>query len=229
MEKLINRKTVFHLHTKYSYDSFLKPETIVDTLVKANIDNVIITDHNSILGAQEAKRYAEENHNGKINVIIGEEVNTDIGDIIGFPLKEEIQDFDHLIVIDKIKKQGGFVCIPHPYKYHNLFRIHESKFLNEIDFVEVFNSRLTDKFNGFAQELADSLSNKKEIIGTDAHLKKDLLNTFFIYDENMKFKERLTNYTSKRNYWLSQTIKNIKKKNLLGIIKGLLLAILNKF
>jgi hypothetical protein len=228
MEKLINSKTVFHLHTKYSQDSFLEPSAIIDILVKANIDNVIITDHNSIRGAKEAKQYARTKYDNKINVIIGEEVYTDIGDIIGFPLKEEIQDYDHIKVIDKIKNQGGFVCIPHPYKYHNLFKIHESNFLKKIDFIEIFNARLNEKLNGFAQELADSLTDKKEIIGTDAHLKKELLNTFFIFNENLELKDKQTKYTSKRNYWMSQTIKNVKKKNLKGIAKGLALAALNK-
>jgi predicted metal-dependent phosphoesterase TrpH len=228
MEELINSKTVFHIHTKYSHDSFLEPSTIIDTLVKANIKNVIITDHNSISGAVEAKHYANEKYNNQINVIIGEEINTDIGDIIGFPLKEEIQDVDHFKVIEEIKKQGGYVCIPHPYKYHNLFKIHEQKFLNIIDYIEIFNARLNEKLNNFAEELADSLSNKRKIIGSDAHLKRELLNTFFIYDENLEIKEKLAKYTSKRNYWMSQTIKNVKKKNLKGIIQGLLLATLNR-
>ncbi len=228
MEELKNSKTVFHVHTKYSHDSFLKPSTIIDTMVKGKINNIIITDHNSILGAQEAKRYAVEKYRNKINVIVGEEVYTDIGDIIGFPLKEEIQDFDHTIVIDKIKKQGGFVCIPHPYKYHNLFKIHEPKLLNDIDYIEIFNARLSEKLNGFAEELADSLSEKKKIIGTDAHLERELLKTYFIYDDNFKLKEKLTIYSSKRNYWMSQTIKNIKRKNIKGIVQGIVLAVLNR-
>ena len=229
MEQLINTKTVFHIHTRYSNDSFLKPSKIIDIMVNANIDNVVITDHNSIRGAEEAKNYAIMKYNNKINVIIGEEVKTNIGDIIGFPLHTEIQDVDHFKVVNEIKKQGGFVCLPHPYKYHNLYKIHDTNFLKTVDFIEIFNSRLNTKLNNFAEELADSLTDKKKIVGSDAHLKRELLNVFFMYNESMEIDQKTTNFTSKRNYWLSQSIKGFKKKDAKLIFQGLVLAALNKF
>ena len=227
MEILKKSKTVFHVHTYYSIDSFLKPNILVDVLFKAKIDNVIITDHNSIRGAIEAKTYAEEKYNSKFNVIIGEEVKTDIGDIIGFPIMDEIQLKDHKRVIDEIKKQGGFVCLPHPYKSHDMLQIHDDQFINSLDFIEVFNSRISKKQNQFAEEMANKF-NKKKIIGSDAHIKKELLNTFVIFDDNFAIENYSANYTSKRNFRTSQMIQDIKKKNISGVIKYLSLALLNK-
>lgn len=229
MEKLINTKTVFHIHTNYSNDSYSKPSKIIDIMVNANIDNVIITDHNSIRGAVEAQNYASRKYNNKINVIIGEEVKTNIGDIIGFPLHTEIQEVDHFKVVEEIKRQGGFVCLPHPYKYHNLYKIHDINFLKNVDFIEVFNSRLNKKLNNFAEELADGLTDKKKIVGSDAHLKRELLNVYFMYNENMEITQKTTNFTSKRNYWLSQCIKGIKKKDIKLIFQAIVLAAINKF
>jgi predicted metal-dependent phosphoesterase TrpH len=226
MEILKNSKTVFHVHTYYSIDSFLKPVALVDVLYKANVDNVIITDHNSVRGALEAKEYAEKTYSNKFNVIIGEEVKTDIGDIIGFPIKEEIQLKDHKKVIDEIKAQGGYVCLPHPYKSHDMLQIHDYQFIDTLDFVEVFNSRISQKQNQSAKEMAKKY-NKKIIVGSDAHLKKELLNTFIVFNDNFEIKDYSTSYTSKRNLRTSQMIQDIKRKNIAGVVKYLSLAILN--
>ena len=227
MEILKKSKTVFHVHTYHSIDSFLKPKVLVDVLFKAKIDNVIITDHNSIRGALEAKAYAEKNYTNKFNVIIGEEVKTDIGDIIGFPIKDEIQLKDHKKVIDEIKKQGGFACLPHPYKSHNLLKIHEQQFIDSIDFIEIFNARVSKKLNEYAKEMA-SYYNKNTIIGSDAHVKGDLLNASFIFNNSLEIQECSAIYTTKRNFRLSQLVQNLKEKNIVGIVKYFSLSLINR-
>lgn len=227
MEVLKNTKTIFHVHTYHSIDSFLKPDFIVDSFYNAKIDNVIITDHNSIRGAVEAKDYAEKKYGDRINVIIGEEVKTDIGDIIGFPISTEIQLKDHTKVIDEIKNQGGFVCLPHPYKSHNLMKIHEQQFIDSIDFIEIFNARISKKLNGYAEEMA-SYYNKNTIVGADAHVKGDLFNASFTFNNSLEIIECSTTYTTKRNFRLSQLVQNLKEKNIAGIIKYMSLSLINK-
>lgn len=224
---IFNKKIVFHIHTKYSFDSDLEPALIVDTLFKENISVAIITDHNSIQGAIEAKSYAEKKYRDKFNVIVGEEVKTDIGDIIGFPLKEEIQLVDHLEVIADIKRQGGYVCLPHPYKSHNLLRIHDHDFIELMDFIEIFNGRTSAKLNSYANELAAKFK-KKVIVGSDIHVKKELLNTYFIFNENMEIIESETNYIKKRTYRKHQFDQNLKKKNLKESAEYAFLALINK-
>jgi len=215
------------MHTKYSHDCNVEPALIVDTLFKANISVAIITDHNSIQGAVEAKAYAEKKYGDKFTVIVGEEVLTDIGDIIGFPLKDEIQLVDHREVISNIKNQGGYVCLPHPYKSHNLLRIHDPDFIELLDFIEIFNSRTGERLNDYAKEMAEKF-NKKVMVGSDSHVITELLNTYFIFDENMEIVQSKTKYVKRRNYRIYQLMQNIKTRNFREVAEYAFLAILNK-
>ena len=162
-----------------------------------------------------------------VTVIVGEEVLTDIGDIIGFPLKDEIQLVDHREVISNIKNQGGYVCLPHPYKSHNLLRIHDTDFIESLDFIEIFNSRTGEKLNDYAKEMAKKF-NKKVMVGSDSHVITELLNTCFIFNENMEIIESKTKYVKRRNYRIYQLMQNIKNRNLKEVAEYAFLAILNK-
>ena len=101
----------FHIHSKFSYDSLLSPKRIVRVAKKRGLDGIAITDHDTIKGALEASKF-----NDSIYVIIGSEIRTEKGDVIGLFLNEEITSkyFDE--VVDEIKSQGGLVVLPHPYK-----------------------------------------------------------------------------------------------------------------
>jgi predicted metal-dependent phosphoesterase TrpH len=222
-----NKKIAFHIHTKYSSDCNSEPSQIVDTLVSKGISIAIITDHNTIRGAIEAKRYAEEKYKNNFQVIVGEEVLSDIGDIIGFPIIEEIAPGNHNNVIQIMKRQKASICLPHPYKSHNLFLIHEEKFIQQFDFIEVFNSRINSKLNSYAEELCEKY-NKIPIIGIDAHTIEDLGNCFLTYNDRMEIIDSLRTETRKRNIRKSQVINARKKNKRLDIIKYQLLSIINR-
>jgi len=104
-----------HLHTRYSIDSYLKLETIIEVCQKKDINAVAVTDHGTIEGAEKLREKIEKK-NAKIKVITGEEIFTTKGEIIGLFLKERIP---YLLspeeTIRRIKKQGGLVYIPHPF------------------------------------------------------------------------------------------------------------------
>ena len=69
-----------------------------------------VTDHGEIDGALEIAKIAP------FKVIIGEEVLTPYGEIIGLFIKEKIASpCSPEEAISKIKKQGGIVVIPHPF------------------------------------------------------------------------------------------------------------------
>jgi len=46
-----------HIHSKYSYDGILEPRDIVKIAIKRGLDGIAITDHNTVKGALEAKKY----------------------------------------------------------------------------------------------------------------------------------------------------------------------------
>ena len=84
MKKL---RAELHCHSTYStVDGVLTPEKIITVAKKNKIDIIALTDHNEIKGAQELKRIAP----AWLNVIVGEEITTKQGDIIGLFLKEKV-------------------------------------------------------------------------------------------------------------------------------------------
>jgi predicted metal-dependent phosphoesterase TrpH len=224
---LLNKKINFHIHTKYSFDSFLEPSFIVDYLYQNGFEVAIITDHNTIKGALEAKAYAEKKYKDKFIVIVGEEVKSNIGDIIGFPITNEINPGDYKTVIKQMKEQNAILCLPHPYKSHDLFLIHQEEFINEFVFIEVFNARINDKLNEHAEKLAEKY-NKLKIVGNDAHVKSDLLNCSNYYRNNLKNPEFSVKRTHIRNVRKSQIINFLKKKNPVSIIKYFFLFVIGK-
>lgn len=222
-----NKKIVFHIHTKYSSDSNSEPSEIVDTLVNSGIDTAIITDHNTIKGAVEAKIYSEKKYGEKFKVIVGEEVLSDMGDIIGFPITDEIPKGSYQDVIKSMKEQNAYICLPHPYKSHDFFLIHEEQFLAQFDFIEIYNSRINTKLNEYAVKL-NQKHNKIAIIGNDAHTIEDLKNCFVMYNNKMEIIESLTNSTPIKNIRKSQMIHAKKKHKTRDIIKYSFLSLINK-
>lgn len=224
---LLNKKINFHIHTKYSFDSFLEPKFIVDYLYQNGYEIAIITDHNTIKGAMEAKYYAEEKYKNKFTVIIGEEIKTDIGDVIGFPLIKEIEPGNYKQVIRQIKEQNALLCLPHPYKSHDLFLLHQDDFIEEFDIIEIFNSRLSDNLNEQAVRLAEKY-NKIKIVGNDAHVKADLLNCMIFYNNSLERPEVKIKQTSIRSIRKSQIINFYKRKNLIQLLKYLIIFLFGK-
>ena len=222
-----NKKLVFHIHTNYSSDCNSRPSEIVDFLVERGVEIAIITDHNAIEGAQEAKLYADSKYKEKIQVIIGEEVLSDVGDIIGFPILKEIPTGKYQDIISNMKAQNAKICLPHPYKSHDLFLIHDDKFISEFDFIEVFNSRLKDNLNFYAEKLCKKFQ-KIPIIGNDAHTIEDLDNCYLKYNEEMLIIDSYKGKTKKRNIRKSQVINTKKKKKIPDIFKYQLLRFINK-
>ncbi|NQE05720.1 Error-prone DNA polymerase [ANME-1 cluster archaeon GoMg1] len=154
-----------HIHSSYSFDSFSKPANIVEKAIQRGLKGIAITDHNTIRGGVEAYQYALEKHPDFI-VIVGSEINTPSGEILGLFLKEEIKDRDPYNVIAGIKNQGGIVILPHPFKRGNLHS--QEDLLSLFDAIEVFNARTFIKDNLKALALAESC-NKPITGGSDAH------------------------------------------------------------
>lgn len=228
MINLNNKIIAFHIHTRYSFDSIQSPESVVDYYIKQGYEIIVITDHNEIEGACIANEYAYKKYNGKIEVVVGEEIYTDIGDIIGFPLTMRIEKGNIETVIEEIRRQNGYVCIPHPYSEHDLIRIHNEEIISKIDFVEVINCRLlNNKLNDYAGAYAGKYK-IRGVIGIDAHLKRELGNGSFIWDNDFNIREKRIRITSKRIIRLSAIIKAFKRKQLVRIPALILLYILGK-
>lgn len=162
-----------HVHTCYSPDSISSTDAIVERCLKIGIDCLAVTDHNSIRGALELR------HAAPFTVIVGEEVLSSCGEIIGLFLTEEIpRRLTPEETVAQIKGQGGLVCIPHPF---DRFRPHSrlrrgalERIASDIDMVEVFNSRtLMLQDSARALEFARSHS-LPGTVGSDAHVIQEI-------------------------------------------------------
>ena len=98
-----------HVHSKYSIDGCIEPETIVKTAHKRGLSGVAVTDHNTIQGGLESKKYETDD----LKVIVGSEIETNRGEVIGLFLCDEITSNIFAYVVQEIKDQNGLVIIPH--------------------------------------------------------------------------------------------------------------------
>ncbi|MFN0090871.1 MAG: PHP-associated domain-containing protein [Acidimicrobiales bacterium] len=100
----------FHSHTMWSGDSTTTPDEIEEAVVAAGIDVLCVTDHNALKGAEELAARLP------CRVIVGEEIKTRFGEIIGLFLAERIPfGLPAVEVAQRIRAQGGIVYIPHPF------------------------------------------------------------------------------------------------------------------
>ena len=100
-------KADFHMHTHYSYDSEMSPETLVARCLKVGLNCIAVTDHNTTEGAFVVRDIAP------FTVIIGEEVGTAAGEVTGLFLQETIpRGLTPLETAKRIKEQGGLVSLP---------------------------------------------------------------------------------------------------------------------
>ena len=166
-----------HIHSKYSSDGVLKPEKIIKIAIKRGLNGIAITDHNTIKGGLKAKKY----ENKDFTVIVGSEISTERGEIIGLFLEEEVKSNDIQEVISEIKEQNGSVIIPHPFDElrHSAFHPKEED-VKFIDCIEGLNSRCVfQKYNEKAVEFAMK-HNLAITGGSDAHFANEIGNAGII-------------------------------------------------
>ncbi len=156
-------KIDFHIHTKGSIDSGISPEAL---LKKSKEFGIIpaVTDHNSISSFKDFR-------NLKAKFIPGEEIKTDIGDLIGLYLQELIpKNTPFLEALDKIKEQGGITYLPHgfdPLRYNIGNKYPE--LAKKVQIIEVFNPHCV---NGNSNLDAYAFAKKNEKLmaaGSDSH------------------------------------------------------------
>ena len=164
-------KIDLHVHSKYSHDGVLSPQEIVRIAQKRGLDGIAITDHNTIRGGEEAKKYETRD----FKVIIGAEIMTEKGEITGLFLSQEIKSRHFQDVINEIKAQGGMVIVPHPFDglRRSAFQI-TSEYVTSVDAVEGFNSRCVfQRYNDKAVEFA-ARYNLPVVGGSDAHYANEI-------------------------------------------------------
>ena len=152
-----------HIHSKYSSDSLLRPDTIIKIAKKKGLNGVAITDHNTIKGGVEASNV---NKDDDFVVIVGSETKTEYGDVLGLFLTDEIRSRVFADVVDEIRDQGGLTVLAHPFRKGIVF---PRDLLGHVDLIEGFNARSPKNLNQKAIELARDCR-MSVTAGSDAHL-----------------------------------------------------------
>jgi len=157
----------FHIHTCHSHDSLVRIPDLLDTCAKKGINRIAITDHNVISGAFEAATLDPE------HVIIGEEIETTAGEILGYYMTELVPGgMTPMKTIEALKKQGALISVAHPFDDHRLAFWRSDTFaevLQQVDALEVFNARCINSiFNQKALDCAEEHGLLKTV-GSDAH------------------------------------------------------------
>jgi len=161
-----------HAHTCYSPDGLVTPEQFVAACRRKGIDRAAVTDHNSVAGALAARKIAPD------LIVVGEEVNTDCGEIIAYFLNELVPSgLPVREAIVRVRGQGGVVGVSHPCDSLRREAMGVERLLpivDQVDALEVFNARCiwpgdNDRARAVAQE-----HGKLMFAGSDAHMAMEL-------------------------------------------------------
>jgi predicted metal-dependent phosphoesterase TrpH len=134
-----------HTHSRASFDSLASPASLVRTAANRGLTHLAITDHDRIDGALEARERAAELAPG-LTVIVGEEIKTADGDLIGLFLDRAIEPgltADETIA--EVRRQGGLVGIPHPFDRFRGSLLRDAameRLASQVDWVEGHNGRV---------------------------------------------------------------------------------------
>lgn len=167
-------KVDFHTHSIISQDGGITASQYEKILRSGALDCVAITDHNETGFARIMQEKLGE------QVIVGEEIATTEGELIGLYLKETIPEGISVEeAVASIKHHGGLVYVPHPFEHFRkgLQQSSIDRIIADIDIIEVFNGR--GRFRG-KPELALQLAMENSIpqaASSDAHGWRGLGNT----------------------------------------------------
>ncbi|MFZ6028678.1 MAG: PHP-associated domain-containing protein [Chloroflexota bacterium] len=166
-----------HCHSVASHDSVTALDAIPERCAERNIQVLALTDHDAIWGAQALQQIVPHSKNPSLTVIVGEEISTSAGELIGLFLKEKVAPGrSPRETIQAIKSQGGLVLLPHgfdPLRVALDAEIRE-EISQSIDIVETFNARVARRH---WNRLADEWSEKHGMLksaGSDAHLLSEI-------------------------------------------------------
>jgi len=164
-----------HMHTTAS-DGWPAPHQLVDQARRVGLDVIAVTDHDTIEGALRAADYAARR--AGVDVIVGEEVSSRNGHIVGLFLERRIRPgMSAAATVHAIHDQGGLAVAVHPFwrtqRRTRAGKVHGVGWLAaelEFDAIEVENATPGFYvFNQLARRLNTGLG-AAEVGGSDAHI-----------------------------------------------------------
>ena len=162
-------KIDLHTHSVGSPDGGLTGEDYRRVLENGQLDYVAITDHGTVEMALKIQQKL-----GKLGkrVIIGEEIKTTDGELIGLYLTENIPEgLSPIETIGAIKAQGGLVYVPHPFETvrSGMSERGLESVIEAIDIIETHNGRAYFGNKGSSAAKVAARYHKATAAASDAH------------------------------------------------------------
>ena len=127
-----------HMHEKrYSLDSTLALEEIVEIAKKRGLDAICITDHDSMGLREYAEEYSKKTG---FPIFVGIEYFSLQGDILAFGIDHYPEDrISAQEFIDYVHEQGGVVVSAHPFRHNRRGLEWYLDILKGVDAIEILN------------------------------------------------------------------------------------------
>lgn len=159
-------KVDLHTHSSASPDGGITPGQYQRALETGLLDAIAVTDHDRIHMAQDLQRSLGD------RIIVGEEITTTHGEIIGLYLTELVPaGLSPHDAIKRIKDQGGIVYIPHPFEtFRKGMDPHTLEGIADyVDIIEVCNGRAFLQNRSAQAVVWARLNQKDSAASSDAH------------------------------------------------------------
>ncbi len=159
-----------HCHSTYStgkkilLEGLNTPKQMVAHASRIGLDVVAITDHDTVAGGLEAKKYGKKY--GMV-VIPGAEITTISGHVLALGITEDI--LPHLTVektVEKIHEQGGIAVASHPFDIKNEG---VGNLALKCDAMEAFNALNLERISNWKAMMFASKNKFPSIANSDAH------------------------------------------------------------
>ena len=166
-----------HVHSSPASPCSSNPvERLIEEARAIGLDGICLTDHNHVWDPDEVKVLR---HKHDFLILRGNEITTDQGDILVLGLDDDIQGVIRLEELrERVLTAGAFMIAAHPFRGFLTFGIGylgltpekagERPVFQGVDAVEVLNSRVSEKENRFAAQVAEGLG-LPLTGGSDAH------------------------------------------------------------
>jgi predicted metal-dependent phosphoesterase TrpH len=173
-------KVDLHTHSVVSPDGSITADQYHRAIGSNLLDVIAITDHNRIDFAQELA------HKMGDIIIVGEEIMSTAGEIIGLFLKKVVEPgLTPQETIKQIKDQGGLVYIPHPFETvrKGLHPSTLSEIIDYIDVIEICNGRAFFQNKSQQAVVWARINGKRGAASSDAHGFRGLGTTYMSFPE----------------------------------------------
>jgi predicted metal-dependent phosphoesterase TrpH len=211
-------KVDLHTHSTASLEGGITADEYNKALFDGIVSCVAITDYKTVEFAQKLKGELKE------MIIVGQEIMTSYGEMIGLFLKSTIpSNLEPIEAAKRIKAQGGLVYIPHPLnkQKHGMQIDVIDKLVDYIDIVEIGNGRSFLQYRYSQMLVWANINHKAVAASSDARNKWGLGRTLTLLSE-VPTKDTLVKL-------LLNSVPVVKMPDIIELIYTRITRILNRY